>query len=236
MGQLLILRDITDQKAAAVALKEANLKLNILNDITRHDIRNKLTGLLLYVETIRESSDPVEIKASVKKIGETARVLASQIEFTRTYQDLGVKSPLWQDLDATVEKVISQVDFRDISFKSDLHREEIYADPLFERVVYNLLENAVKSGGPKISSIRITAQEVPAGLSIVVDDDGVGIPEPDKEKIFSRGYGTNTGLGLFLSREILAITGITIRENGEQGKGARFEILVPKGKYRSGSP
>ena len=235
IGQLLIIRDITDQKAAAAALKEANLKLNILNDITRHDIRNKLTGLLLYVDTIRESSDPLEIKASVKKIEETALVLARQIEFTRTYQDLGVKSPRWQDLDALVAQVIPQVDFGGILFKSDLHRIEIYADPLFERVVYNLLENAVKFGGPKISFIRITAQEVPDGLSIIVEDDGVGIPEPDREKIFSRGYGTNTGLGLFLSREILAITGITIRETGEQGKGARFEILVPKGKYRSGS-
>ena len=232
MGQLLILRDITDQKAAAAALKEANLKLNILNDITRHDIRNKLTGLLLYVDTIRESSDPMEIKASAKKIEETALVLASQIEFTRTYQDLGVKSPRWQNLDATVAQVLPQVDFRGISFTSGLHRYEIYADPLFERVVYNLLENAVKSGGPEISKIQITAQEVPDGLSLVVEDDGVGIPEPDKEKIFSRGYGTNTGLGLFLSREILAITAITIRETGEQGKGARFEILVPKGKYR----
>jgi signal transduction histidine kinase len=52
------------------------------------------------------------------------------------------------------------------------------------------------------------------------------------ERIFERGYGKNTGLGLFLSREILAITGITITENGVPGKGARFEITVPKGAYR----
>ena len=44
-----------------------------------------------------------------------------------------------------------------------------------------------------------------------------------------------TGMGLFLSREILAITGITLRENGEPGKGARFEITVPKGAWRIGS-
>ncbi|MEI7649966.1 MAG: hypothetical protein WCJ47_09710 [Methanomicrobiales archaeon] len=42
-------------------------------------------------------------------------------------------------------------------------------------------------------------------------------------------------MGLFLSREILAITGITLRENGEPGKGARFEITVPKGAWRIGS-
>jgi len=60
----------------------------------------------------------------------------------------------------------------------------------------------------------------------------VGISVEDKKKLFTRGFGKNTGLGLFLSREILAITGITITENGIPGKGARFEIVVPKGMWR----
>ncbi len=53
--------------------------------------------------------------------------------------------------------------------------------------------------------------------------------------LFSRGFGHNTGLGLFLSREILAITGITISETGETGRGARFEIVVPEGVWRTGT-
>jgi signal transduction histidine kinase len=60
----------------------------------------------------------------------------------------------------------------------------------------------------------------------------VGIAENEKEKIFMGGYGKNTGFGLFLAREILAITGITIRETGIPGEGARFEITVPNGGYR----
>ena len=47
-----------------------------------------------------------------------------------------------------------------------------------------------------------------------------------------KGFGQNTGLGLFLSREILAITGITITENGVPGIGARFEIRVLNGGFR----
>lgn len=50
--------------------------------------------------------------------------------------------------------------------------------------------------------------------------------------IFNLGFGKNTGFGLAISREILDITGITIRETGEPGKGARFEIIVPNGEYR----
>jgi signal transduction histidine kinase len=66
----------------------------------------------------------------------------------------------------------------------------------------------------------------------VCEDDGNGILAEEKEMIFERGYGKNTGMGLFLAREILDITGITIRETGEPGKGARFEMTVPEGAYR----
>jgi len=66
----------------------------------------------------------------------------------------------------------------------------------------------------------------------VCEDDGMGVPAEEKEKIFERGFGKNTGLGLTLSKEILSITGITIRETGEPGRGARFEMTVPKGAYR----
>ncbi len=67
---------------------------------------------------------------------------------------------------------------------------------------------------------------------IVCEDDGIGILENEKDLIFEHGYGKHTGIGLFLSREILSITGLSIHECGEEGKGARFEITVPKGKFR----
>ena len=60
----------------------------------------------------------------------------------------------------------------------------------------------------------------------------MGITDEDKKSLFLRGFGKNTGLGLFLSQEILAITGITITETGIPGKGARFEIAVPDGAFR----
>ena len=64
---------------------------------------------------------------------------------------------------------------------------------------------------------------------IACEDDGAGITDEDKKHLFEQGYGKHTGLGLFLSREILSITGITITETSEPGKGARFEMVVPKG-------
>jgi hypothetical protein len=82
-------------------------------------------------------------------------------------------------------------------------------------------------------TIRFSVKESGDDQVIMCEDDGNGIVAEEKEKIFERGYGKkNDGFGLFLSREILAITGITIIENGTPGKGVRFEIRVPKGVYR----
>jgi signal transduction histidine kinase len=69
-------------------------------------------------------------------------------------------------------------------------------------------------------------------MNIVCKDGGEGIFGEARKHLFERGFGENTGLGLYLVREILSITGIAIRETGEPGKGARFEIFVPEGTYR----
>jgi Osmosensitive K+ channel histidine kinase len=106
---------------------------------------------------------------------------------------------------------------------------EIFADRLVEKVFFNLIDNALRYGGPKMTAIRFSSRETDNGLVLVCEDDGAGIRVEDKARLFQKGFGKNTGLGLFLSREILAITGIAISETG---KGARFEMVVPKGAYR----
>jgi len=115
---------------------------------------------------------------------------------------------------------------------------EVFADPMLEKVFSNLLENAVRHG-EGVRKIRVSFVEkekaedegVEEGV-IVVEDDGLGIPAEMKARIFDQAFGRHTGYGLFLSREILGITGMTIAETGEEGKGARFEISVPRENYR----
>ncbi|MEI7858101.1 MAG: ATP-binding protein, partial [Methanomicrobiales archaeon] len=108
---------------------------------------------------------------------------------------------------------------------------EILADSMLERVFFNLFDNSVRHGG-RVTGITVRCEREPDEILVIVEDNGTGVPASDKEKIFGRGFGKNTGLGLFLVREILSITGITIKETGVYGKGARFEITVPKGMYR----
>ena len=64
------------------------------------------------------------------------------------------------------------------------------------------------------------------------EDDGIGIHAVDKVQIFDKGVGKNPGFGLFLSKEILSVTGLSIKECGVYGNGARFEIFIPEGKFR----
>jgi signal transduction histidine kinase len=93
------------------------------------------------------------------------------------------------------------------------------------------MDNAARYGG-KITTIRFSVDERDGNQIIVCEDDGDGVPSDEKERIFDRGFGKNTGLGLALSREILSITGITISERGEPGNGGRFEIMVPNEAFR----
>jgi sensor histidine kinase regulating citrate/malate metabolism len=69
-------------------------------------------------------------------------------------------------------------------------------------------------------------------MFLIYEDNGTGVLPEEKEKIFQKGFGKHTGLGMFLIKEILSITGITIRETGTWHQGARFEIRIPPGKFR----
>ena len=84
----------------------------------------------------------------------------------------------------------------------------------------------------RVNEIRVSYHLSGGDLIVVWEDNGVSVADNEKERIFEMGFGKNTGFGLFLVREILSLTGITIKEIGEPGKGARFEIMVPKGMYR----
>lgn len=226
-------RDITEQKQVEEKLRHVNRQLNLLSSITRHDILNQLTVLKGYLELSRDFLDnPKILSEYLERELIAANTIQDHILFTRDYQKMGMQDPVWQNVNTTIQTARAGLHLRDITVEVDRTGPEIFADPLFDKVLYNLIENALRYGGNQLSTIRVSSQESGKGLILVCEDDGVGITEEDKKKIFQRGFGRHTGLGLFLSREILGITGITITETGEPGKGARFEIAVPEGAWR----
>lgn len=227
-GFFLTLNMVRSQKE----LRQTNEKLNLLSSITRHDIRNQLHALSGYLELSRQTvGEPDLARELIAKEEKIVGTITHQINFTGDYQDMGITAPAWHNVEETVRAAAAALPVGGIRITTDRQDLEVYADPLFGKVFYNLIDNALRYGGGTLSAIRIASQETGSGLSLVLEDDGAGITEGDREHLFERGFGKNTGLGLFLSREILAITGIAIREAGA-GTGARFEMIVPKGGYR----
>jgi len=230
---LSICRDITERRRAEKAFIEVNRKLNLLSSITRHDINNQLFSLKAFLELMKDSlENPKETANYLIKAERAAGAIERQIAFTKEYQDLGVTAPVWQRASACVSDAAGSLPLGDIRIENQATDLEVYADPLLEKVFYNLIDNALRYGGTKMTEIRVSAQEAEGKLVIVVADNGDGVSNEDKMRLFTKGFGHNTGLGLFLSREILAITGMTIAETGDPGNGARFEITVPEGAWR----
>lgn len=221
--------DITDERLAKDALTQANQKLALLSSITRHDTLNHLAALSGYLD-LALMGNSGEIVPFLGRAREMSVAIEKDLRFGSEYQDMGTLPPVWQDPAGLIRLCGISLP-GGISLEIELDGIEVYADPMLKKVFCNLLGNAVNHAGT-FSMMRFSTAMKDENLIIICEDDGVGISQKDKEKIFTRGYGRNHGYGLFLIREILGITGISITETGGPGMGARFEISVPPGRYR----
>jgi PAS domain S-box-containing protein len=212
-------------------LRQTNDKLSLMNTITRHDILNQLTVILGYLELMKMKYTDPSLQEFIDKEIQAATNIRTQIEFTKDYQDIGSQSPQWFKVRTVILSNAAVLPLSDLNLVIQFNNLELYADPLIEKVFYTLLENALRHG-KTVTAIEFSCQKLADGLMVSYQDDGKGVPAEYKEAIFERKYYQHNGVGLFLSRTILNITGMTIRETGEPGKGARFEIIVPLGKYR----
>jgi PAS domain S-box-containing protein len=226
--------ELEKQREALVAsgesLRLANRKLNLLSNITRHDVLNQLTALNSYIELSRLTPQGNSENYIDRQL-EIINRIHQQILFTRDYQDIGVMAPCWQDVRKAVGNSAAGLDLSGIRMDLDIPEVEIYADPLLQKAFYNILDNTIRYS-EKATHVAVSCQPGPNGLVIAIEDDGVGIDPSEKTFIFKKGVGKNTGFGLFLTSEILQMTGLSITETGTLGTGARFEILIPEGAYR----
>jgi PAS domain S-box-containing protein len=210
--------EIRERKRFESAIQLANRKLNTLSSITRHDILNQITAIVMYRSLVEEMVTDPTVLEHLQKIEQVTDLIQKQIRFTRDYQNIGASSPQWQKIDDMA-----------------LDGLEIFADMLLEKVFYNLFDNSLRHG-ENVTEIRLSFQETPEGIFIYYKDNGVGVPTNVKERIFKREYYRNTGYGLFLAGEILSITGLTIKETGKPGNGVQFEIFAPQGSFRFSAP
>jgi len=223
--------DISERKRLENALQKVTKKIALLNTVIFSDIQNKVFVQMGYLELARQMADDPRLKNYLDKEEEVVGEIQSSLRFAKQYNDMGINPPRWQNVLEVMLFAVSHIELGGITRDFRVEGLEIYADSLLERVFVTLVENTVvHAKGAAIIRAGFTISEDDA--VIVVEDDGPGIPDEKKEEIFKKGLGAGGSASLFLSREILSITGITIRESGVPGTGARFEIRVPKGSYR----
>ncbi|OPY43780.1 MAG: Bacterioopsin transcriptional activator [Methanoregulaceae archaeon PtaU1.Bin059] len=220
--------DISTRKHAEEALRKANRQMRILTGITRHDLLNSIMVVEGYLNLLDDPGAP-PFHSTKESIRQAIQRMKRQIQFTKDYEALGSQEPVWQNL----EMLFSRLEVPP-SVRLELPRmgTEVYADPMLGKVLENLLDNSLRHGGDHLTEIRVTGLASDAGFTLTWEDNGVGVPFREKERIFERGFGKGTGLGLFFAREILETTGITIHEAGNPGEGARFLITIPPGHWR----
>jgi len=225
--------EIAERKKAQDALFTANKKLNLLSSITRHDILNQVTAISSYLYLLENSlTAGSEQCRYVHKISRQMEIITHLLEITREYEQMGISAPVWCEMRPIVADCAQEVFAGSVKLENNLPAGfEIFADKMIEKVVYNLFDNA-KYHGMHVTRITVGFSRAGETGVFFVEDDGIGVPESEKSRIFLKGVGSRSGLGLYLAQEILSLTGLEIRETGTPGKGARFEILVPPKMYR----
>ena len=228
--------DITEHMQYENHLRELNRKMMVLSQITRHDIVNQLNNLFLLTDALfdtvsNESIDVLAMTKMLERMNQGLTTVMHQIDFSKDYQELGLHGAEWQSINACIEKVSPLLLHTPVELLTD-NLPMIYADPLLEKAIYNLIENSLRHG-EIVTQIKVAFSiEDDYNGVLIFEDNGVGIPNVDKNKIFDKDFGKNTGFGLFLIREIFSLTGMTIHECGKPSQGARFVIKIPSGYWK----
>jgi len=201
---LTLCRDISERKRTHVALQQARNKLNLLNAVTFQDIQTAAFSLSAYQELVKTVIADPKAKSYLDKQEIFLKKMVDTLDFAKNYQEMGMNPPRWQNVRQVFLYAISHLDFLSMKQNLELNNLEIFADPLFEKVLFNLSQN-VLTHGVNATEVTLRYEVNPDHLTLFMEDNGVGIPTEEKNMIFDRGYG----------------------------KGTRFEISVPKGMYRN---
>ena len=232
IGFVAMYKDISDLKAAEKKLKETNEKLQVVGGLTRHDVRNKLSVIstnayLLKKQCAGNNLMLEKLHAMERAVGQMTEIF----EFAKTYESLGLEELAYLDVGKTIDETVAL--FRDLNNVKIVNKcggVTVLADSLLRQMFYNLIDNSLKHG-QTTSKIEIYYEDTRQDeLRLCYEDDGVGIPEEVKPKLFAEGFttGKGTGYGLYLIKKMTEVYGWTIQETGEPGKGARFVMEMPK--------
>jgi signal transduction histidine kinase len=199
-----------------------------------HDLRTPLTSLRLRAEFIEDEETRTRILAT---LDEMQRMAEATLVFAR--QEAAREETRTVDLAALVDSLCQDLrDLgRDVSFGGAEKTPYVCRPVGLKRALRNLIENAVIYG----QRARVELRETAAELSVIIDDDGPGIPERDVERVFepfvrleeSRNSQTGgIGLGMAIARSIVRRHGGDIVLTNRAAGGLRVTVRLPRHEPR----
>lgn len=184
--------------------------LRLLNKMLRHDIANAL----VLVKFILEDRDDELSKNALRRVEYVTRLIKEAASLESALEKL---RPLRLD---EVAKEIAE----SFSVEHDCENVVVMANDGLHTIVYNLVHNAVHHSG---GNVKVEVRKMGEWGVLRVIDDGKGIPDELKERIFEEGFTTaGTGLGLFIARKMVEIYGGIIRVYDNKPKGTIFEVRL----------
>ncbi len=221
--------EIMERERVERALSEAHRKLSLVTSITRHGLLNQLGAIhesLEYAARVLEENPAVAKESILSGITGLGRAIQTT-RFTQEYQKIGENPPAWQRAESLVPPKGECAIEITAAIPPDL---SVYIDPFATEAIRAVITDAIRRRAERVS---ITCEERNAACIIILEDDGIGIPAPAKEALFSHEQSPGRGFSLFLAREALAITGIELKETGDPRQGGRFEIHCPAGVFQT---
>jgi signal transduction histidine kinase len=223
VGRLLTFRDVTLRKRHERSVERKNARLEEFASVVSHDLRNPLNvaqGRVELASDARETGDE-HLATAERALDRMETLIEELLMLAREGKAVEDAEPV--DLGAVAESCWRSVVTGEATLVVESDRR-IRADRTRLQALFeNLFRNAVEHGG---SDVTITVGDLESGAGFFVADDGVGIPDADRERVFESGYSTargGSGLGLAIVSVVAEGHGWTV-EVGESEGGARFEF------------
>ncbi len=234
-----IVRDISKRKKWEKELEEEHEKVKIINEklwvvgnLTRHDVRNKLCAVSGNAYLIKSKHpNQKDIVERITRIEQAVKEIEAIFDFTKIYERLGVEKLSLIDVGQKIDEALmffSQTS--NVKVINDCRGLRLLADSLLRQLFYNLIDNSIKHG-EYVTKIRIYFERsTPDKLKLIYEDNGKGILDSDRQKLFSKGFSTagSSGYGLYLIKKITEIYGWDIQKQGSKEKGVKFVISIPR--------
>ncbi len=202
IGKALILRDITSRK-------KAEEKEEFLHSLLRHDIGNKLQVArghleLTLEETKLSEKEKKRIKNSLKALEEGGELI-EKVRLLRQVTEENIEEVNADSImSEVIEELKPQAKNKNIEIQYEPCDFNVRGGPLLKELFSNLIENSIKHSN--CQKIRIYGQKKATDYNIIIEDDGRGIPQEEREKIFKKGYkkgkSAGSGLGMYLVKKI----------------------------------